>query len=49
MAPFLKVSLLGFGRFCKLMHPRTTPLYIVHLPGWGPLHLMAFSFQKGNG
>ena len=55
MAPFLILSLLGFDGFPKLIHPRTTPhlfyiwvwpLYMVHLPGWGSLHLWAFSFQK---
>ena len=48
MAPALKVSLLGFGGFPKLIEPRPMPLHKVHLPGWGFLHLLAFSFQKGD-
>ena len=41
MAPFLILSLLGFDGIPKLIEPRFIPL-----PGWGSLHLLAFSFQK---
>ena len=40
MAPFLILSLLGFGGFPKLIEPRPIPLHKVHL--------LAFSFPKGN-
>ena len=40
MAPALKVSLLGFGGFPKLIEPRPIPLHKVHL--------LAFSFQNGD-
>ena len=42
----MATPLLGFGGFPKLIEPRSIPLNKVHLPGWGSLHLLAFSFQK---